>query len=124
MRRWWITIAPRNHEAIQRQLIVRAWWDDEPTPWIEVPVSDFFGVGFGKWVDFVSVPLHMTSGGYNAYWAMPFRRRARITVENRSGVVVDRLYYNASSRRSTGCRRTCSTSTRSSAGATRGRACP
>ena len=94
VRRWWLTIAPRNDTAIQRQLIVRAYWDDEATPSVEVPVSDFFGLGFGAWTDFVSVPLNMTSGGYNSYWAMPFRRRARITVENRSGKVLDRLYYN------------------------------
>lgn len=94
VRRWWITIAPRDHETIQRQLIVRAYWDDEETPSVEVPVADFFGVGFGRWVDYVSAPLNMTSGGYNSYWAMPFRRRARITVENRSPVTIDRLYYN------------------------------
>jgi hypothetical protein len=94
VRRWWLTIAPRNDTAIHRQLIVRAYWDDETTPSVEVPVADFFGVGFGAWTDFVSAPLNMTSGGYNSYWAMPFRRRARITVENRSRVTVDRLYYN------------------------------
>jgi hypothetical protein len=94
VRRWWLTIAPRNDRAIQRQLIVRAYWDDEAEPSVEVPVSDFFGVGFGEWHDFVSLPLNMTSGGYNSYWPMPFKRRARITVENRSPVVVDRLYYN------------------------------
>src|SRR5215213_5968947 len=94
VRRWWLTIAPRNHTAIQRQLIVRCYWDGETEPSVEVPVSDFFGVGFGEWHDYVSLPLNMTSGGYNSYWPMPFQRRARITVENRSAVVVDRLYYN------------------------------
>jgi hypothetical protein len=59
-----------------------------------VPVSDFFGVGFGEWRDYISLPLNMTSGGYNSYWPMPFRRRARITVENTSNVVLDRFYYN------------------------------
>lgn len=94
LRRWWITIAPRDDPAIQRQLIVRCYWDGEETPSVEVPVADFFGVGFGEWKDFVSLPLNMTSGGYNAYWAMPFRRGARITVENRSSVPVEKLYYN------------------------------
>ena len=94
VRRWWLTIAPRDNAEVQRQLIVRCYWDDEPTPSVEVPVSDFFGVGFGLWRQYVSLPLNMTSGGYNSYWPMPFRRRARITVENRSTVVVDRLYYN------------------------------
>lgn len=94
VRRWWLTIAPRNNVAIQRQLIVRCWWDDEPTPSVEVPVSDFFGVGFGQWVQYVSAPLNMTSGGYNSYWPMPFHHHARITVENRSAVTVDAFYYN------------------------------
>jgi hypothetical protein len=94
LRRWWITLAPRNDEAIERQLIVRAYWDDETEPSIEVPVSDFFGMGFGEWRDYQSLPLEMTSGGYGSYWAMPFRRHARITVENRSKKAVDRLYYN------------------------------
>jgi hypothetical protein len=94
VRRWWITIAPRNNVALQRQLIVRCYWDDETTPSVEVPVSDFFGVGFGEWRDYVSLPSNMTSGGYNSYWPMPFRRRARITVENRSKELLDRFYYN------------------------------
>lgn len=94
VRRWWTTIAPRNHREIQRRLIVRCYWDGEESPSVEVPVSDFFGLGFGEWKDFVSAPLNMTSGGYNSYWAMPFKRRARITVENTSSVPVEKLYYN------------------------------
>ncbi len=94
LRRWWLTIAPLDDVAIQRQLIVRAYWDDETTPSVEAPVADFFGVGFGEWRQFVSLPLEMTSGGFNSYWPMPFARRGRITVENRSKATVDRLYYN------------------------------
>ena len=94
VRRWWVTIAPRNVAEIQRQLIVRCYWDDEPTPSVEVPITDFFGVGFGEWRQFVSAALDMTSGGYNSYWPMPFRRHARITVENRSRLPVESFYYN------------------------------
>lgn len=94
VRRWWITIAPRNHPEIQRQLIVRCYWDGEQSPSVEVPVADFFGMGFGEWKDFVSLPLNMTSGGYNTYWPMPFRRSARITVENTANVPLEKLYYN------------------------------
>jgi D-arabinan exo alpha-(1,3)/(1,5)-arabinofuranosidase (non-reducing end) len=94
VRRWWLTIAPRNDRAIHRQLIVRCYWDDETEPSVEVPVSDFFGVGFGEWRQYISLPLNMTSGGYNSYWPMPFKRHARIVVENRSKALVDRLYYN------------------------------
>lgn len=94
VRRWWVTIAPRNDRRIQRQLIVRCWWDDETEPSVEVPISDFFGVGFGEWRQYMSAPMNMTSGGYDAYWPMPFRRHARITVENRSAVTVGAFYYN------------------------------
>jgi hypothetical protein len=57
-------------------------------------VTDFFGNGFGEWVQYQSLPLNMTSGGYNCYWPMPFRRSARITIENRSRLPIDAFYYN------------------------------
>jgi Protein of unknown function (DUF2961) len=94
VRRWWVTIAPRNSVAIQRGLVVRCWWDDEAEPSVEVPVSDFFGVGFGEWRQYASAASNMTSGGYDTYWPMPFRRHAVITVENRSTVPVDAFYFN------------------------------
>lgn len=94
VRRWWLTIAPRNNVEIQRGLIVRCYWDGEKEPSVEVPVSDFFGMGFGLWKQYVSLPLSMTSGGYNSYWPMPFRKSARIVVENTSDVPIKRFYYN------------------------------
>lgn len=94
LRRWWLTIAPRNDVAIQRGLIMRCYWDGEDEPSVEVPVSDFFGMGFGLWKDYTSLPLNMTSGGYNSYWPMPFKEGARITVENTSDVPIERFYYN------------------------------
>jgi len=94
IRRFWVTIAPRNDRRLQRQLIVRCWWDDETTPSVEVPIGDFFGVGFGEWRQYMSAPLNMTSGGYDSYWPMPFHRHARLTVENRSSIPVGSFYYN------------------------------
>lgn len=94
LRRWWLTIAPRNVVEIHRSLIIRCYWDDEKEPSVEVPVSDFFGMGYGKWKDFISLPLNMTSGGYNSYWPMPFHRRARITVENKGQLPVSNFYFN------------------------------
>lgn len=94
VRRWWITIAPRNNVEIHRTLIVRCYWDGEEEPSVEVPVADFFGMGFGEWKDFISLPINMTSGGYNTYWPMPFKRSARITVENTGSVAIESFYYN------------------------------
>ena len=70
--------------AAHRQAILRMYWDGEPTPSVEVPIGDFFGVGFGLQQDFVSLPVSESSGGYSAYWPMPFHRSARITLTNQS----------------------------------------
>ncbi len=58
------------------------YWDGEATPSVEVPVGDFFGVGFGERRDYASLPLAETSGGYDCYWPMPFHRSARWTLAN------------------------------------------
>lgn len=94
VRRWWITISPRDNVEVLRHLIVRSYWDGEKTPSVEVPVGDFFGMGFGEWKDFISIPISMTSGGYNTYWPMPFHESARITVENTGTVQITNFYYN------------------------------
>ncbi len=92
--RFWVTIAPRSEMSIHRQAILRMYWDDEPTPSVEVPIGDFFGVGFGEQVDYISLPLNETSGGYNCYWPMPFHKSARWTVTNLSTKNLDNLYFN------------------------------
>jgi len=76
---------PDQASAARRQVILRMYWDGEKSPSVEVPLGDFFGVGFGEQRDFVSLPLSRTSGGYNCYWPMPFHRAARWTLTNVSG---------------------------------------
>jgi hypothetical protein len=94
VRRFWVTIAPRAEKTIHRQAILRMYWDGETTPSVEVPIGDFFGVGFGEQVDYISLPLNETSGGYNCYWPMPFHKSARWTLTNLSGRRIDAFYYN------------------------------
>jgi len=92
VRRFWMTLLPRlgtlgtreQMVAVHRQLILRMYWDSERTPSVEVPVGDFFGVGFGEQRDYVSLPLSETSGGYSCYWPMPFHKSARWTLTNMS----------------------------------------
>ena len=74
-----LTFFPRE-PALHRQLVLRMYWDGEPTPSVEVPVGDFFGVGFGERRDYASLPLTETSRGYDCYWPMPFHRSARWTL--------------------------------------------
>ena len=74
-----MTFFPRE-PALHRQLVLRMYWDGEATPSVEVPVGDFFAVGFGERRDYASLPLTETSGGYDCYWPMPFHRSARWTL--------------------------------------------
>jgi hypothetical protein len=95
VRRWWMTLLQHQESAnLFRNAIVRCYWDGEKTPSVEAPISDFFGLSFGEWHDYISIPASATSGGFNCYWPMPFRSAARITLENRSVTPVTGLYFN------------------------------
>ncbi len=66
-----------------RLSILRIYWDDETTPSVEVPVGDFFTVGWGKYARVASLPICVNPGSaFNSYWPMPFRHKAKLTMEN------------------------------------------
>ena len=63
--------------------IVRMYWDGEAQPSVEAPVGDFFAMGWGKYAQISSLPVCVNPGSaFNCYWPMPFRKSARITLEN------------------------------------------
>jgi hypothetical protein len=63
--------------------ILRIYWDDETTPSVEVPVGDFFGMGWGQYSPLQSLAVCVNPGSaFNCYWPMPFRKKCRITMEN------------------------------------------
>ena len=63
--------------------ILRFYWDNEPTPSIECPVGDFFGMGWGQYAQLSSLAVCVNPGSaFNSYWEMPFRKHCRITLEN------------------------------------------
>jgi len=63
--------------------ILRFYWDGETEPSIEVPVGDFFASGWGEFAHVNSLAVTVNPGsGFNSYWTMPFRKSARITMEN------------------------------------------
>lgn len=69
--------------GIWRFSILRFYWDDETTPSVEVPVGDFFGLGWGKYAALNSLPVTVNPGSaFNCYWPMPFKRKCKITMEN------------------------------------------
>ena len=66
-----------------RHSIIRFYWDDETEPSIEVPVGDFFGMGWGKYSPLNSLAVAVNPGSaFNCYWPMPFRKKCKITMEN------------------------------------------
>ncbi len=66
-----------------RTSILRFYWDGEATPSVEVPVGDFFACGWGKYVAMSSLAVCINPGSaFNCYWPMPFRKKARVTMEN------------------------------------------
>ena len=66
-----------------RHSILRFYWDDETEPSVECPVGDFFACGWGKYCQINSLAVCVNPGSaFNCYWQMPFRKKARITMEN------------------------------------------
>jgi len=75
----WITARTEAY----RSCVLRIYWDGEETPSVEAPLGDFFGNCHGVRYNIASLPIAVNpSGGFNSYWPMPFRRHARITIEN------------------------------------------
>jgi len=63
--------------------ILRFYWDGEKSPSVEAPVGDFFASGLGRYGQVSSLAVAVNPGSaFNCYWVMPFRKSARITLEN------------------------------------------
>ena len=75
----WLTV----HPTWWRRLVLRMYWDGEEAPSVETPLGDFFCNGWTERCNIASLPVAVNpAGGFNAYWELPFRTSARITVEN------------------------------------------
>ncbi len=66
-----------------RYSILRIYWDGEREPSVEAPVGDFFACGWGRYAQISSLAVCVNPGSaFNSYWEMPFRKSAKITLEN------------------------------------------
>ena len=83
------------------EMIIRIFWDGETEPSVECPLGAFFCMGHDGVPHTVnSLPVVVAPyRGLNAYWSMPFRKRARIELENRgdtfSEIVAYKVLYHA-----------------------------
>ena len=92
VQRVWITVSSADPDYLRR-IALKMYWDGETDPSVAVPLGDFFGNGFDK-RHYAALPMGVSSGGFYCYLPMPFRRRARIVVENGTGREIDAFYYN------------------------------
>ncbi len=92
-----IAMAVHSNEPFHRRLLMlRMYWDGETQPSVEAPIGDFFGVGHGLRTEMSSYVVENNSGGRSsaAYWPMPFRKSARITLTNEGELAVDAIYFS------------------------------
>src|SRR5579872_6596080 len=90
----WFTIAAESSQHL-KEIVIRAYWDGNSKPSIEVPVGDFFGLNLGQYFVYQSAFLNCSSiKALNCYFAMPFRKSARLTATNESDRKVDAFYSN------------------------------
>ncbi len=81
-------IRPDTRAAdVLKKLIVRIYWDGAQQPSVESPLLDFFGDGF-RAASYRSLPTGYTRGEFYSHFPMPFRRSARIEVENGNAIPV------------------------------------
>jgi len=96
IRHVWITLPDATSEGstVFRDLLLRAYWDDEEEPSIEVPLGDFFCSGHATRCLFESEAMVVgPDGGLNCYLPMPFEESARLTVESEHQADVGGFYY-------------------------------
>lgn len=86
---------------VGHSFVMRIYWDGEDFPSVEAPISAFFGCAYdenfedvnGSYITLNSAMILTAPGrGYNSYFEMPFRKRCKITMENRGGRS-ETLYY-------------------------------
>ena len=77
-----------------RNLILRIYWDGQEQPSVECPLGDFFASGWNRFAQVSSLAVCVNPGrAFNCYWEMPFRKKARVTLENRDPDDPVILYY-------------------------------
>ncbi len=97
----WLTARTRD-DLYLRKCLLKMFWDGEKEPSVECPLGDFFGVGHARVANYWSLPLSMTTGGYNilrnraamnTFFPMPFSKGALIQLENQGQKQIDAFYF-------------------------------
>ena len=79
---------------VLRDLVLRVYWDEEEKPSVECPVGDFFCCGFGVDCTVNSLPIVVNPvRGFHCYFPMPFKKHAKITIENQHPADIGGFFY-------------------------------
>jgi len=93
----WMTVTDRTSDRncyLLRDIVLRIYWDDEENPSVESPLGDFFCCGFGLGYNVNSLPFVTNpTRGFNCFFPMPFKKKARITIENQCDEDVPAFFY-------------------------------
>lgn len=90
IRHIWFTF----NQKLYRDVIIRIYWDDQEHPSVQAPLGDLMCNSWNKRQSVLSIPINVnSSGGMNTYFPMPFRKHARITVENDSPSDLSGFFY-------------------------------
>jgi hypothetical protein len=90
----WFTISAQSANHL-KELVLRVYWDGNASPSVETPIGDFFGLNLGQYVIYESAYLACSPGrSLNCYFAMPYRKSARMTVTNEGRQQVTAFYSN------------------------------
>jgi hypothetical protein len=92
----WITVTDKTDKDffVLRDLVIRMYWDGEENPSVESPLGDFFCNGFARGYQVNSLPIVVNPArGFNCYFPMPFRKKAKITIENQHETEVPAFFY-------------------------------
>lgn len=92
----WMTLPDHTSAGsnVLRDIVLRMYWDGEDHPSVEVPVGDFFCNGHGARcvVDSALVSV-APDGGFNCYFPMPFRERARVTIKSEHPETIPTCFF-------------------------------
>jgi hypothetical protein len=91
--RIWVTLPTPLNPGALRDIAVKMYWDGEAEPSVNAPLGDLFGATFGRPVEYSSAYLSISSGAYLFFFPMPFRRRARLVLENQGRHKVRLFFY-------------------------------
>ena len=90
IRHMWITFNSSHY----RDAIIRIYWDGQDEPSVQAPLGDFLCNSWKDRQNILAIPINVNpSGGMNIYFPMPFRKHAKITVENDSPNELGGFFY-------------------------------